>query len=435
MFQEKMELVSAQVVATTKLPVLNSNEFELWNMRIKQYFLMTDYALWDVIVNGDSPPPKRTIDGIEQTYPLTTAEEKLERKNELKERGTLLMALPNEHQLKLNSYNNAKSLMEAIEKRFGGNKESKKAAKAYQSARDSWRNYFSRRYEFEVIKKSPIRMEDSTNKAVKTTHGVFAANSKANASTLPNVDSLSDVVIYSFFASQSNSSQLDNEDLKQIDPNDLKEMDLKWQMAMLTMRARRFLKKTGRNLGVNGTDTIGFEKTKVECYNCHRRCHFAKECRAPKNQDSRNNETTRRTMPIEETSSNALVSQCDGFGYDWSDQAKEGPTNFSLMAYTSSSSSSSDTEVSTCSKACLKSYETLKEHYDNLTKDFNKSQLNVGAYKAGLESVEARLDVYKKNEVVFKEDIKILKLDIMLRDNALTELRKKFKKLKKKEMI
>ncbi|GKB76614.1 hypothetical protein Tco_0943509, partial [Tanacetum coccineum] len=95
------------------------------------------------------------------------------------------------------------------------------------------------------------------------------------------------------------------------------------------------------------------------------------------------------------------------------------------------SSSSSDSKVSTCSKACLKSYETLKEHYDNLTKDFNKSQLNVGAYKAGLESVEARLDVYKKNEAIFEEDIKILKLDVMLRDNVLTELRKKFEKAEK----
>ncbi|GJS74667.1 ribonuclease H-like domain-containing protein [Tanacetum coccineum] len=142
-------------------------------------------------------------------------------------------------------------------------------------------------------------------------------------------------------------------------------------------------------------------------------------------------DTSRRTVSVEKTTSNALVSQCDGFGYDWSDQAEEGPTNFALMAYTSSSSSSSDSEVSTCSKACLKSYETLKEHYDNLTKDFNKSQLNVGAYKAGLESVEARLDVYKKNEAVFEEDIKILKLDIMLRDNALTELRKKFEKAEK----
>ncbi|GJW59555.1 ribonuclease H-like domain-containing protein [Tanacetum coccineum] len=271
----------------------------------------------------------------------------------------------------------------------------------------------------------------STNEAVKTAHGVSAANSKDNASTLPNVDSLSDAMIYSFFASHSNSSQLDNEDLKQIDPDDLEEMDLKWQMTMLTMRARRFLKKTRMNLGVNGTDTIGFDKTKVECYNCHRRGHFARECSAPKYQDNRNKETTRRTVPVEETTSNALVSQCDGFGYDWSDQAEEGPTNFALMDYTSLSSSSSNTEVSTCSKACIKSYETLKEHYDNLTKDFNKSQLNVGAYKAGLESVEARLDMYKKNEAIFEEDIKILKLDIKLRDNALTELRKKFEKAKK----
>ncbi|GJV30073.1 hypothetical protein Tco_1386521 [Tanacetum coccineum] len=68
-------------------------------------------------INGDSPPPKRTVDGVEQTYPPTTAEEKLARKNELKARGTLLMALPNEHQLKFNTYKCAKTLMEAIEKR------------------------------------------------------------------------------------------------------------------------------------------------------------------------------------------------------------------------------------------------------------------------------------------------------------------------------
>ncbi|GJZ89914.1 putative ribonuclease H-like domain-containing protein [Tanacetum coccineum] len=86
-------------------------------------------AKTSIIVNGDSPPPKRTVDGVEQTYPPTTTEKKLVRKNELNARGTLLMAFPNEHQLKFNTYKCAKTLMEAIEKRFGGNKESKKTQK------------------------------------------------------------------------------------------------------------------------------------------------------------------------------------------------------------------------------------------------------------------------------------------------------------------
>ncbi|GJS26598.1 hypothetical protein Tco_0487218 [Tanacetum coccineum] len=115
-----MEAGSSTMVTAAKLPVLNPGEFELWKMRIEQYFLMTDYALWEVIVNGDSPPPKRTVDGVEQTYPPTTAEEKLARKNELKARGTLLMALPNEHQLKFNTYKCAKTLMEVMKKLIGG---------------------------------------------------------------------------------------------------------------------------------------------------------------------------------------------------------------------------------------------------------------------------------------------------------------------------
>nr|GEW80093.1 ribonuclease H-like domain-containing protein [Tanacetum cinerariifolium] len=94
---------------------------------------------------------------------------------------------------------------------------------------------------------------DSTNESVSDIPSVSTASTKASASILPNVDNLSDASIYSFFASQSNSPQLENEDLKQIDADDLEEMDLKWQMAMLTIRARRFFQRTGRNLGANGT--------------------------------------------------------------------------------------------------------------------------------------------------------------------------------------
>ncbi|GJU15812.1 putative ribonuclease H-like domain-containing protein [Tanacetum coccineum] len=334
--------------------------------------------------------------------------EKLARKNELKARGTLLMALPNEHQLKFNTYKCAKTLMEAIEKRFGGSKayQSDKGIlgetisqedmnlKFLRSLTSEWKTHtliWRNKPDLDtlsmddlliVINRSSSSNKNSQNVAFVSSNNSGSSN-QAHGSNTTNTDSISDVVIYSFFANQSNSPQLDNEDLQQIDADDLEEMDLKWQMAMLTMRARRFLNNTGRKISANGSETIGFNKSNVKCYNCHKRGHFARECRAQR--ENRNIEP----------------------------------------------SSSSDSKVSTCSKACLKSYETLKEHYDNMTKDFNKSQSNIGAYKAGLEYVEARLDVYKKNEVVFEKDIKILKLDIMLRDNALTKLKKNFEKAQK----
>ncbi|GKD06534.1 ribonuclease H-like domain-containing protein [Tanacetum coccineum] len=117
-------------------------------------------------------------------------------------------------------------------------------------------------------------------------------------------------------------------------------MDLRWNIAMLIIRERRFLKNIRRKLEMVNKKRIRFDKSKVECFNCHKRGHFARECRATKNQDSRNRKPTIRTVPVEETTLKALVSQCDGFGYDWSDQAVEDPTNFSLMAYSLTSSNS-----------------------------------------------------------------------------------------------
>ncbi|GJU14380.1 putative ribonuclease H-like domain-containing protein [Tanacetum coccineum] len=122
-----------------------------------------------------------------------------------------------------------------------------------------------------------------------------------------------DAVICAFLASQPNNPQLAHEDLQQIHPDDLEEMDLRWQMAMLTMRARIFLKNTHRKRTINGNESIGFDKSKVECYNYHKKGHFAKECRAPRNQDYKNKENTRRTVHVETSTSTALVS-CDGLG-------------------------------------------------------------------------------------------------------------------------
>nr|GEV14490.1 ribonuclease H-like domain-containing protein [Tanacetum cinerariifolium] len=414
-------------------------------MRIEQYFLMTDYSLWEVILNGDFLVPTRIIEGELQPVAPIIAEQRLARKNELKAHGTLLLAFPDKHQLKFNSHKDATTLIEAIEKRFGGNTETKKLEihgvslsqedvnlkflrnlpSEWKTHTLIWRNKANleeqslddlfnclKIYKTEVKQSSSTGTAsqnlafvlsshtDSTTDSVSAAASVSAVCAKLPASSLPNVDSLSNAVIYSFFASQSTSPQLDNDDLKQINVDDLEEMDLRWQMAMLTMQARRFLQKTCRNLGANGPISIGFDMSKVKCYNCHRKGHFSTECRSPK--DSRRPgaaEPQRRTVPVKTSTSNALVSQVDGTGsYDWSYQAKEEPANYALMAF--SSNSSSDNEVPSSSKACL-------------------------------ESVEARLLVYKQNESVFKENIKLLNIEVQLRDTALVTLRQKHEKTEK----
>ncbi|GJU55355.1 ribonuclease H-like domain-containing protein [Tanacetum coccineum] len=228
---------------------------------------------------------------------------------------------------------------------------------------------------------------------------------QVNAAYSINIDNLSDAVICAFIASQPNSPQLVHEDLQQIHPDDMEEMDLRWQMAMLTMRARRFLKNTGRKLNVNGNETIGFDKSKVECYNCHKRGHFARECKAPRNQDNKNKESSRR---------------------------KEGP-NYALMAFSPPSSDSEVSNGSICSKSCLETVELLKSQNDQLLKDLKKSELMVLGYKTGLELVEEKLEVYKVNESIYLQDIKGLKFEIHVGEITIRELRKKLEKVEKEK--
>ncbi|GJW19300.1 hypothetical protein Tco_0026736 [Tanacetum coccineum] len=134
--QRKMELENSQNNALAKLPMLKLGEYEMWEIRIKQYFQIQDYALWEVIENGNSwvPIPVTTPESgpstaLKMTVPSTT-EEKICKKNDVKARSLLLMALPNEHQLTFNQYVDAQSMFIAIKARFGGNDATKKTQKA-----------------------------------------------------------------------------------------------------------------------------------------------------------------------------------------------------------------------------------------------------------------------------------------------------------------
>ncbi|GJW35887.1 hypothetical protein Tco_0058807 [Tanacetum coccineum] len=366
---------------------------------------MIDYALWEVIENGNTAPKTTLVEGVKKVIAPTTAEEKVQRRLELKARSTLLMGLPNEHQLKFNSIKDANSLLQAVKKRFRGNAATKKTQR--NLLKQQYENFTASSSEgldqtFDRLQKlisqleihvKSISQEDinqkflrslspewnthtivtsSTNGAVNTTHGATTASTQATAINLTTIDNLSDAVICAFFANQPNSPQLDNEDLQQIHPDDLEEMDLR------------------------------FDKSKKKCASG-------------------------------DTTSNALIS-CDGLGgYDWSDQAEEGPTNFALMAYSSISSNSKVSIDSKCSSSCLENVKILKEQNEQLLNDLRTSKLNAIAYKTGLESVEERLLVYKKNESVYKEDITVLKCEIYLREVAITELRRKLELAQKQK--
>nr|GEY36108.1 hypothetical protein [Tanacetum cinerariifolium] len=272
----------------------------------------------------------------------------------------------------------------------------------------------------------------STNKVDIASIQVIAASTPVSTvSSLNNTANPSDATVYAFLANQPNESQLVHEDLDQIHKDDLEEIDLKWKLALLSMREKRYFQRTGKKITINRSDTAGYDKTMVECFNCHKMGHFTNECRSPRSQENRprNQDSSRKTVIIEDTSSKAMVA-IDGASFDWSYMGDdEVPTNMSLMAF-------SDSEVhnsKTCSNTCLKSFETLKNQYDNLRKELNKSEFDLSNYKRSLASVEEQLVFYKKNKVVFCDQIVVLKIDASFREFDIIALNLQLEKLKKEK--
>ncbi|GJX04090.1 putative ribonuclease H-like domain-containing protein [Tanacetum coccineum] len=358
----------------------------------------------------------------------------------------LLMALPNEHLLTFNQYKDAKTLFAAIQTRFGGNDDTKKTQKTLlkqmlqkiisqlailgenNSQKDlNWKFLRSLPFDWNthvaVWRNKPdldtMSFDDLYNnfkiveQEVKGTISSSSQNvafmlssnntNEVNIAYEVSTANLSDATIYAFLANQPNGSQLVHEKLEQIYEDDLEEMDLKWQLALLSMRIRKFFQKTGRKITINGIDTTGYDKLKVECFNYYKLGHFARECRGPRNQDnrSRNQDNSRRTINVEEISSKAMLA-IDGAGFDWSFMTDgEVPTEMALMAFSDS--------------------------------EFKKSEFNLATYKRGLASVEEQLVFYKKNEVLFCEQLAVLKSDISYKDSKISVLKSELEKLKQEK--
>nr|GEX74146.1 hypothetical protein [Tanacetum cinerariifolium] len=291
------------------------------------------------------------IDGVIQHVAPTTAEQRLDRKNELKARGTLLMALPDKHQLKFNIHKDAKTLMKAIEKRFGGNKETKKVQKTllkqqYENFTGSSSKSLNQIHDrlqklssqLEILGES-LSQEDINLKFFRS----LPTEWRTHTLIWRNKTDLEDQSFNDLF----NSLKIYEAEVKSSPPASLTTQNIAFVSSQNT---------NNTNESVRVVASVSAASTKVLIYalpsvdtlsDAVIYSFFASQSNNPQSpKDIRNKETQRRNVPMETSTSNALVSQCDGVGiYDWSFQAEEEPTNYALMAFTSSSSSSSNNEL------------------------------------------------------------------------------------------
>ncbi|GJW06155.1 putative ribonuclease H-like domain-containing protein, partial [Tanacetum coccineum] len=274
----------------------------------------------------------------------------------------------------------------------------------------------------------------STNdvNTAKLAYEVSTVSSNINtASPQVSTASFSDNVVYAFMVENPNGSNLLHQDLKQIHEDDLEAMNLKWQLSLLSMRAKRYYQRTGKKIFINANDTARYDKSKVEYFKCHKMGHFARECKAPRSKEGqfRNQDNTRKQGNNEDTSSKAMLA-IDGVGFDWSDMAEEQvQTNMALMAFL-------DSEVyndKTCSKTCLKNYETLKKQCDDLIIMLNQIEFTAATYKRGLATLEEQLITYRKNEVLFSEKVVVLKMEVACKDYEINVLKSEFEKVKQEK--
>ncbi|GJZ48337.1 putative ribonuclease H-like domain-containing protein [Tanacetum coccineum] len=322
-----MEFESTHSNTTAKLPILKLGEYEMCVIRIKQYFQVQDYALWEVIANGNSwvsVPQTAQENGTSVTkmsVPVT-AEEKTNKKNDVMARSLLLMALPNEHQLSFKSLDSIFNRLQKIVSWLAilGVVITQEDLNSIflTSLPLEWNAHvlvWMNKAEIETISIDDLYnnfkiVEQSVKKSVGASSGAQNLAFMSDLSTSSTNDVNTAKPAYEVSIVSTNVNTASPQDLEQIHEDNLEAMDLKWQLSLLSMRAKRYYQRTCKKIFINAKDTAGYDKSKVECFNCHKMGHFSRECRAPRNKEGqfRNPDNTRKQGNNEDTSSKAMLA-------------------------------------------------------------------------------------------------------------------------------
>nr|GFA35958.1 hypothetical protein [Tanacetum cinerariifolium] len=290
-----------------------------WQFRIQQYLQHEHYALWEVIEFRDSYVALKEGAATDSTGEGTATK-----------KGRTVAITTEDMQKRKND--TAQELWAAILKTFGGNEATKKKKKNLLKPQygnfkaegsETSEQTFNQlqiivsQLEFIDIEIEQDDLNQNGKEEVNTASIPTASTNVSPASANIRAAIISQDTACAYIASQSNGSQIKFEDINQIDKDDIEEMDIKWNMALLSMRADRYWKRTGKKITIQGTDVAGFDKSKVECFNCHKMGYFARECRAPKIQDRGRIDNYRQGSKVEEQVPKALMA-IDEVGWDWS---------------------------------------------------------------------------------------------------------------------
>ncbi|GKA79630.1 ribonuclease H-like domain-containing protein [Tanacetum coccineum] len=313
-------------VTALRIPIIKKGEYDLWSMKMRQYIAITDHILWDIITNGNQTTTDPASPSV--SAPKTSLAANARRNNE-KALNILLSAIPDRHLLSFHDAVDARSLWKAIKARFGGNEASKKMQK----------NLLKQQFETFTI-----GSREELDSAYESTYPkrIYSSYLEQGANCLPTVFLNSDEIICFFFAQQIYAITLDDDDSATLMKYAMEEIDIRWQVAMITARIRKFMRKTGRSIDLKPKNGITFDKSKIECFNCQKLGHFARECRFAKLPGKQRQYVTYAMMALTGVEQDDWSIEFDAehmhFGqdglddFDWSNKADDAPISLALMA-------------------------------------------------------------------------------------------------------
>nr|GEU43424.1 xylulose kinase-1 [Tanacetum cinerariifolium] len=369
-------------------------------------------TLLEVILNGNSVVQITKDEASNEIeVPPVTAQQILARTRERKAKSTLFMTIPDEHLARFHRIKDAKTLWAAIKTRFGGNVESKKMQKNVL------------KQQFEMFYVSNSEGLDKGSLPLAWSNISLIMRNKPGIDNLGIDDLYNNLKVYEADIKGSFRSFSNSQNVAFVfaeSTSNTNELNVAYSVFIATGHSSQA--QAGRKLEFNGKEPVGFDKNKVECFNCHRRGHFARDYISAKKSRNRSKDAgnvgyrgrNNCKRPAKQEDKQALVVQ-DGLGtYDWSYQVVEEATDFALMAFTlnPSSSSSLNYKVQSCSKQCEQSYEQLKTLFDEHREKLRKANIEIIGCQYGLESIEGQLHVHQKNEVIYEKKIGVLEYQV-----------------------